>query len=686
MSSTPTRLKTWVFGLIAILWKWVIVPTFACLLWGTFIHSGTGTALAQSASPSVLRLHKVHLTAEGSQRQVVLQFSQAPSAVHAFALSTPTRLVIDVIGPVLPLPSAAYPAKDTLLRRVRVGTHPQHLRFVLDLKGEKLPAFTVEQQGSRVRAVLRTPDRPTPEVRAQILFESPEVQRLAQSTPAPADSGSEPPRSEQQVTAAPAPSASPAPKTEAASAAQRSSAASRPSPPRATPVARRPEREPQPGLFQTLRDRLDVTGFVKNETALRFHSPHQFSKSQNWLQAEIEFELTDWAELTILGRSLFDPVNHLETNIDDFHTSPIDRLEAGDSFQAELRELYLDLLYDDFDIRLGRQQIVWGESIGLRILDVINPQDFREFILNDFIDARIPLWSLRVGYTLSDWTFEGLWLPDFEASRPADQGSEFQFRNVPLPALPVQPRPPLPSVQVGSVHQPEDWRLSDSEVGFRVTRFMRNMDLSLNYLYSWGDFPVPFRRVLGPNAFRFEPRHERFHLIGGSFNYAFDVFVIRGEGGLRLGEHFVSGDPHDRDGIRQREFLSYVLGVDWTVNDNLMANVQFFQNVIFNAPGALVGESVENAVSLFLLSDFINETLRPQLLVLYGINFGDLLIRPQIRYDFSDYVSATIGADFFIGSRSGLFGQFAAPVRTHDRYWTGRNSRLFLEVKRSFAL
>ena len=677
MSSTPTRLKTWVFSLIAILWKWVIVPTFACLLWGTFTHSGAGTALAQSASPSVLRLHKVHLTAEGGQRQVVLQFSQAPSAVHAFPLSTPTRLVIDVIGPVLPLPSAAYPAKDTLLRRVRVGAHPQHLRFVLDLKGEKLPAFSVEQQGSRVRAVLQTPDRPVPELRAQILFESPEANRFAQSIPPSPASAPE----ERQAKAAP-----PAPKTEAAPAAPGSTPASRPSPARITPVARRPEREPQPGLFQTLRDRLDVTGFVKNETALRFHSPHQFSKSQNWLQAEIEFELTDWAELTILGRSLFDPVNHLETDIEDFHTSPIDRLEAGDSFQAELRELYLDVLYDDFDIRLGRQQIVWGESIGLRILDVINPQDFREFILNDFIDARIPLWSLRVGYTLSDWTFEGLWLPDFEASRPADQGSEFQFRNLRLPALPVQPPPPFPSVQVGSVQQPEDWRLRDSEVGFRVTRFLRNMDLSLNYLYSWGDFPVPFRRVLGPNAFRFEPRHERFHLIGGSFNYAFDVFVIRGEGGLRLGEHFVSGDPHDRDGIRQREFLSYVLGLDWTVSDNLMANVQFFQNVIFNAPGALVGESVENAVSLFLLSDFVNETLHPQFLVLYGINFGDLLIRPQVRYDFSDYVSATIGADFFIGSRAGLFGQFAAPVRTHYRYWTGRNSRLFLEVKRSFAL
>ncbi len=662
MSSTPTRWKTWIVSLIALVWI------------------GVDTSSVQSASPAVLRLHKVHLTADGGQRQVVLQFSQAPSAIHAFPLSTPTRLVIDVVGPVLPLPSAAYPAQDTLLRRVRVGAHPQHLRFVFDLKGEKMPAFRVEQQGSQVHAVLQMPDRPVPEVRAQILFESPEVHRLVQSIPQPSTARPDSPQAEQPATV-PRP-----PTTEAASAAQTGTETPQPQPERAPALTRWPARETQPGVFETLRDRLDVTGYVKNETAVRLHSPHQFSKSQNWLQAEIEFELTDWAELTILGRSLFDPVNHLETNIEDFQTSPVDRLEVGDSFQAELREIYLDLLYEDFDIRLGRQQIVWGESIGLRILDVINPQDFREFILNDFIDARIPLWGLRVDYTLSDWTFEGLWLSDFEANRPADQGSEFQFRNLALPALPVQPPPPLPSVQVDAVRQPADWRLSDAEIGFRVTRFLRNMDLSLNYLYSWSDFPVPFRRVLGPNTFRFEPRHERFHLLGGSFNYAFDVFVIRGEGGLRLGEHFVSGDPHDRDGVRQREFLSYVLGLDWTVSDNLMANVQFFQNVIFNAPGSLVGESVENAVSLFLLSDFINETLHPQLLVLYGINFGDLLIRPQVRYDFSDYLSATIGADFFTGSRAGLFGQFAAPVHNHDRYWTGRNSRFFLEVKRSFAL
>jgi hypothetical protein len=440
-------------------------------------------------------------------------------------------------------------------------------------------------------------------------------------------------------------------------------------------------------MLSALRQRIELVGFVENETAFRLRSPQQFSKVQNWLQVEVEGELTEWAKLTLITRALFDPVNHLETNIQDFEASPVDRWEIGDSFEAELRELYLELKFGNVDARLGRQQVVWGEAIGLRILDVINPLDFREFILDDFIDARIPLWGARVDYTLGDWTFEGIWFPDFEANRPADRGSEFQFRNVPMPALPIQmPFPPFPLVQVAKVKEPQDGRLSDAEVGARLTRFLRGMDLSLNYFYTWEDFPVPFRQVIGPNTFLIEPTHNRIHLLGGSFNRAFEVFVIRGEGVVTLGQHFVSADPNEPDGVRQRESLLYVLGFDWTVNDNLLANVQFFQSVIFNKPSDVVGERVNNALSLFLRADFWNETLFPQLLVLYGANFSDFLIRPLLRYDLTDLWSVTVGLDFFVGSRSGFFGQFAACADPRDRHYNGCTDRVFVEVRRSFAL
>ena len=356
-------------------------------------------------------------------------------------------------------------------------------------------------------------------------------------------------------------------------------------------------------------------------------------------------------------RVLLDPANHLESDIHDFDAGPIDRWEESDFFEAELRELYVEIVYENFDFRFGRQQVVWGESLGLRILDVLHPQDFREFILDDFIDARIPLWGSRVDYTFDDWVLEGVWFLDFEENRLADQGSEWQFRNVILPALPVHDFfPPFPSVRVAKTKKPEDGRLRDSEVGFRVTRFLRNMDVSLNYFYGWGDFAVPFRRTTGRNQFLMAPQHERFHLLGGTFNYAFDVFVVRGEGGLKLGEYFVSTDPREGDGVKQREFLSYVLGLDWTVNDQLTANFQFFQNVIFNKSKDIPDEAVNNILSVFLRADFLNETLFPQFVALYGITFGDFLLRPLVEYQINDYLTAKLGMDVFLGSRSGLFG------------------------------
>ena len=624
---------------------------------------GADTSPASLSSASTLRLQELQLGVEGTQKTLSFLFSQPPDSWHAFALSAPSRVVLDVTGPVPRRPSAHYPAGDRLVHNVRAGSHPSRLRFVVDLVGPHIPPFEVHPTDNRLRLVFSLP---TPEeARTQVLFRDPAPAALVASVPA-----------EPMLPPAPAPVLALDPPQETP-----------PAPSEAAPapvVSPRPATQTAPGRLKELwQERVDGTAFLKNETALRLHSPRQFSKVQNWLETDIEVELNKRVSLNMIGRALLDPANHLESDAHDFAAGPIDRWASGDFFQAELRELYLEIVYGDFDLRVGRQQVVWGESLGLRILDVINPQDFREFILDDFIDARIPLWGTRLDYTFKDWVFEGVWFLDFEENRAADLGSEWQFRSAGQLELLLQ----SPFVQLAKTRKPQDGRLSDSEVGLRITRFLRNMDLSLNYFYAWSDFPVAFRRTLGGGQVLLAPRHTRFHLLGGTFNYAFDVFVIRGEGGLTLGQHFVSTDPTEPDGIRQREYLSYVLGLDWTVNDNLMANFQFFQNVIFNKPTDIPDEAVNNIVSVFLRADFLNETLFPGLIALYGINFGELLIRPQVEYQINDFLSLTLGLDLFIGPRSGFFGQYAAPARRlRRRHFTGKNDRLFLEVKRSFGL
>ena len=114
-----------------------------------------GQSISQSfARPSGLYVQEIQLAQEKNQRTLSLHFSQPPDSVYAFSLHSPARLVIDVIGEVERSASATHPASDALITRVRVGSHPHHTRFVLDLKAEQPPPFSVEQQAHVVTATL----------------------------------------------------------------------------------------------------------------------------------------------------------------------------------------------------------------------------------------------------------------------------------------------------------------------------------------------------------------------------------------------------------------------------------------------------------------------------------------------------------------------------------------------------
>ena len=52
--------------------------------------------------------------------------------------------------------------------------------------------------------------------------------------------------------------------------------------------------------------------------------------------------------------------------------------------EASIRETFVALSSGDWDFRLGRQNIIWGEMIGLFFADVVSAKDLREFVLPDF--------------------------------------------------------------------------------------------------------------------------------------------------------------------------------------------------------------------------------------------------------------------------------------------------------------
>ncbi len=88
-------------------------------------------------------------------------------------------------------------------------------------------------------------------------------------------------------------------------------------------------------------------------------------------------------------------------------------IDIGEKRTIELRELYWEKNIGNHYLTLGKQQIVWGKTDGLKLLDIVNPQSYIEFILEDFEESRSPLWSANVEFnTGENSTLQLLWIFD----------------------------------------------------------------------------------------------------------------------------------------------------------------------------------------------------------------------------------------------------------------------------------
>ena len=60
-----------------------------------------------------------------------------------------------------------------------------------------------------------------------------------------------------------------------------------------------------------------------------------------------------------------------------------------------LRDAYIDTNVNDWALRLGKQQVVWGTADGAKLLDIINPTDYTEMAQDQMEDSRIPVWMIN---------------------------------------------------------------------------------------------------------------------------------------------------------------------------------------------------------------------------------------------------------------------------------------------------
>jgi hypothetical protein len=396
---------------------------------------------------------------------------------------------------------------------------------------------------------------------------------------------------------------------------------------------------------------------IRNRTGFKLNDPHQWQMSRMLVEGKGVYKLSEDWRLTLEVRAHYDPVN---------------RLGYPKKLWLDPRQVRLDGQLKRVDLKLGLQQVVWGQADGLRVLDVINPLDYREFILEDFLDSRRPLWMARADLPVEKGSLQLLWIPYFAPGRAPVEGDEFGAgQSFGLGLLKSALRD-SPLAQLSLHVEPNDrpaYQLKSSQFGVRYSRSLKTWDWTANYFYGWEDLPTNYLSGIQANTsgslpgLLIKPRYDRKEVFGVTGANNFGPVVLRLEAGWNRNRAVAATDTSVRNSFAKAGQFSSVVGVDYSPRGWLWLSGQYFLSFASLPQSRLRLQRYSHIVSLYLRTNFLRETLKPALFVLTGLNQRQYLLRPQVAKMLSDHWSVGVSADFLGGRDTNIFALF----KTRDR-------------------
>jgi hypothetical protein len=377
-------------------------------------------------------------------------------------------------------------------------------------------------------------------------------------------------------------------------------------------------------------ENVEINGFVRNYSGILTGGDNEFSVIQN------TFSLYFRKKAERIG----------------FLVSPYLKHYMNDSLELNLKEAYIDMYFNDFDIRIGKQQIIYGKAEGIFITDVVSPKDLSEFILPEFDEVRIGVTSAKLSYYKGAGIFELTWVPVFTPNTLPDASSIWM---PPVPAFPVIPAFDHSDTDVGK-------KIENGEIFARYSFMGSKIDYEMVAGYFFSDDPVMnvYKEINAGTGqitgITVAPEHPRLFMAGGSMGLPVAGFVLRGEGAYYSGKMFQTQDPAEKNSLEEKNFLHYMAGIDYSLFGTTLS-AQFVQEAILDYESEIEKDEFSSTITFLAKKDFLREKLWLEIFGYCGLNEEDALIRPKITYSFADGFDISAGANIFTGD-SGNFGQF----------------------------
>lgn len=366
------------------------------------------------------------------------------------------------------------------------------------------------------------------------------------------------------------------------------------------------------------------------------------------LHLALDINLPKKWKMLISGRAFYD-VAYMIHGRDQYSSETLSEYEK----EAEFQEVYLQgSLFDDLDIKAGRQIVVWGKSDNIRVTDVLNPLDMREPGIIDIEDLRLPLFMTKLDYYKGSWSLTGIAIHETRFNKTPVPGSEFfPSEGIALPEL-----------------EPSEG-LDNMEYAFALNGIFSGWDMSLYFARVFND--EGHVEMIAP--FVLELRHSRISMFGAAGNIAFGNWLLKSEVAYIDGLRFFNMPG----GEKSR--LDLLVGAEYSGFKDTMISFEVANRHILefdNNLELLPDYSNEDEFQAVLRynCDFYHDRLHVvAILSMFGLTGDDgSFQRVSTEYDFSDNVSITLGA---VTYQSGDLAKYSE---------MGDKDRLFFEYKYSF--
>lgn len=389
-------------------------------------------------------------------------------------------------------------------------------------------------------------------------------------------------------------------------------------------------------------------GFLQTELAYTHADPEHWSKVMGRLELSKTGSFSQGVRWKASGRLDYNLVYDLT---DHYPKAVADDQRA----RFDLRETYIDFSAADLEWRLGRQQIVWGEMVGLFFADVVSAKDMREFVLPDFQTLRIPQWAARAEYFKDDFHAELIWIPFPSYDLIGKPGAEF---------YPTPPTPPgIPATFVAEAKPGSS--LDNTNYGIRISHLANGWDLAGFYYRSTDSSATFYREVQAGPTFVYRPRHERIWQAGGTLAKDFGGFVLKAEAIYTDGRRYSVLDLADQDGVAVQNTFDWVVGLDFYPDSDTRINTQVFQRIYRDHNPNIIPERHEQGLSL-LFNRKLGQQWEVEALLISSLNRNDWLFRPKAVWTFEQNWKLAVGLDLFHGPATGLFGQYDSRDRLYS--------------------